>query len=543
VAPDRPAGYPDQIDPAPNAIPPAPAPERFEQLRSEPTAQSVFEPETDPAVHHVIRAPRVPLRITLVALLVALMAVGLSATGFAATSLLHGYLIDQQDDQLRAALEEAQQNPVVIIRACLGNTERLPAPSYVGCVDPTGEVLDVYGPMSGDGVLPKVDTKHRTPANGVIHTVGARDGSTTWRIVTGELPGGYTVVLATNLAEDTKTIGRLVALEVVVGLIMLSVLGIAGYLLVRNSLRPLAAVERTAQAIAAGDLSQRVPEGDGRTEVGRLTTALNGMLGRIEAAFRAQQASEEQAKASEARMRRFVADASHELRTPLTSIRGFAELYRQGAVGTPEETRRLMQRIEAEGARMGLLVEDLLQLARLDQQRPLIIVPVDLAEVAGDAVHDARAVQPERPLALRLDDSLTEVPVVLGDEARLRQVVGNLVTNALTHTPTDAWITVTLAEDAADPDSVLLSVADTGPGMAHEDASRVFERFYRAESSRARESGGTGLGLAIVASLVAAHGGSVQLHTAPGEGAVFVVRLPRSGPPPSDSPGPATIAE
>jgi two-component system OmpR family sensor kinase len=321
------------------------------------------------------------------------------------------------------------------------------------------------------------------------------------------------------------------------------VLGVAGYLLVRNSLRPLADVERTAQAIAAGDLSQRVPEGDSRTEVGRLTTALNGMLARIEAAFRAQQASEEQARASEARMRRFVADASHELRTPLTSIRGFAELYRQGAVRTPEETRRLMQRIEAEGARMGLLVEDLLQLARLDQQRSLTILPVDLAEIAGDAVHDARAVQPERPISLHLDDSLTEVPVVLGDEARLRQVVGNLVTNALTHTPHDVRVTLTLAEEPADPDSVVLRVADDGPGMAPEDASRVFERFYRAESSRTRENGGTGLGLAIVASLVHAHGGSVDVATAPGHGAVFSVRLPRSGPPSAVGAAPASIEE
>jgi signal transduction histidine kinase len=238
-------------------------------------------------------------------------------------------------------------------------------------------------------------------------------------------------------------------------------------------------------------------------------------------------------------MRRFVADASHELRTPLTSIRGFAELYRQGAVGTPEETRRLMQRIEAEGARMGLLVEDLLMLARLDQQRPLSITPVDLAELAGDAVHDARAVQPDRPIALHLDDSLTDVPVVLGDEGRLRQVVGNLVTNALTHTPPDTRVTVTLAEEAEHPDMVVLRVADRGPGLAPEDAARVFERFYRADASRTREEGGgTGLGLAIVASLVAAHGGSVDVVTGHGEGATFVVRLPRSGP---ALPGPAQM--
>ena len=273
------------------------------------------------------------------------------------------------------------------------------------------------------------------------------------------------------ISGDIRTlIGRLVAIEVIVGVVVLSVLGAAGYVLVRNSLRPLVEVERTARAIADGDLSQRVPEGDDRTEVGRLTTALNRMLSRIESAFRAQQASETQARGSEERMRRFVADASHELRTPLTSIRGFAELYRQGAVRGDDDVRRLMERIESEGGRMGLLVEDLLLLARMDQQRPLAVKPVDLAAVAGDAVHDARAVQPDRPIALHLDESLTDVPVVLGDEGRLRQIVGNLVANALVHTPAGTRITVTLAGDAADDGLVDLRVADEGPGMDPADA-------------------------------------------------------------------------
>jgi two-component system OmpR family sensor kinase len=351
------------------------------------------------------------------------------------------------------------------------------------------------------------------------------------------LPNGSVALVGSDLAGDEKVIGRLVAIELIVGMIVLALLGAAGYVLVRNSLRPLTEVERTARAIAAGDLSKRVPVGDNRTEVGRLSTALNGMLSRIEQAFRAQQASEEQARGSEERMRRFVADASHELRTPLTSIRGFAELYRQGAVDSREDIARLMQRIEAEGARMGLLVEDLLLLARLDQQRPLTITPVDLAEIAGDAVHDARAVQPHRPVGLHLDRSLTDVPVVLGDEARLRQVVGNLMTNALSHTPPDARVTVSLAEEADAPGMVALRVSDTGPGMAAADAERVFERFYRPDTSRNRAVGGTGLGLAIVASLVAAHGGTVDLTTAPGQGATFTVRLPRSGPP-AAAPGP-----
>jgi two-component system OmpR family sensor kinase len=197
-------------------------------------------------------------------------------------------------------------------------------------------------------------------------------------------------------------------------------------------------------------------------------------------------------------------------------------------VGTEDDVARLMGRIEAEGARMGLMVEDLLLLARLDQERPLTLAPVDLGAIAGDAVHDARAVQPDRPIALHLADSLAEAPVVLGDEGRLRQVVGNLVSNALTHTPPDARITVTLGEEAG---SVVLAVADAGPGMAPDEAERAFERFYRVDTSRSRAAGGTGLGLAIVSSLVVAHGGTVHLETAPGRGATFTVRLPRSGPP------------
>jgi signal transduction histidine kinase len=495
--------------------------------------------------------PRIPLRIALVALLVSLVAAALVATGFAATSLLHSYLLDQQDAQLRGLVQQIDRQPELLQNCSPGHTS--PNPYYIACLPPDGNRPNVVtGPYDHDD-RPDVSTLGPATSGGEgdggwanpggerFVTVPAADSGGSWRVTTAPLGGGWTLVVGIDLHHDQEIIGRLVWLEVIVGLVVLTVLGAAGYLLVRNSLRPLREVERTARAIAAGDLSQRVPVGDDRTEVGRLSTALNGMLARIETSFRAQQASEEQARASENRMRRFVADASHELRTPLTSIRGFAELYRQGAVGTSEDTRRLMQRIEAEGARMGLLVEDLLLLARLDQQRPLTIAPVDLAEVAGDAVHDARAVQPDRPIALHLEDSLTDVPVVRGDEARLRQVVGNLVTNALTHTPPTTRVTVSLAEEPEHPGMVVLRVADRGPGLAPEDAARVFERFYRADASRTREDGGgTGLGLAIVASLVAAHGGSVDVVTAPGDGATFVVRLPRSGPP---TPPAATIPE
>ena len=479
------------------------------------------------------QAPRVPLRIVLVALLVGLVAVALAVTGIVATSLLRGYLVDRQDGQLIAYLDRYSDPHR---RVCPGGSAVTPSTLLVACVAPgSSEAVPVGAPpMLRPGDLPRIDREDARTllrADGHPVTVPARDGGTSWRVVAGELPSGDVLLVGSNLGDVQQVIRRLVASEVLVGFVVLTVLGAAGHLLVRNSLRPLAAVERTAQAIAAGDLSQRVPAGDDRTEVGRLLTALNGMLTRIESAFRAQRASEEQARASEARMRRFVADAGHELRTPLTSIRGFAELYRQGAVRSAEETARLLERIEAEGARMGLLVEDLLQLARLDQQRPLSLAPVDLADLAGDAVHDARAVQPDRPIALHLDGSLTDAPVVLGDEARLRQVVGNLVNNALAHTPVTARVTVTLAQDPADDGVVLLQVADEGPGMAEADAERVFERFYRADTSRTRAAGGTGLGLAIVASLVAAHAGTVDLVTAPGRGATFTVRLPRSGPP------------
>jgi two-component system OmpR family sensor kinase len=483
----------------------------------------------------------VPLRVRLVGLLIAVVAAALAATGFGATSLLRDYLQTQQDGQLTGYAANLAQEPQ-LASICTTNNFRLTArDTYLACLGPDGAFQELSDDRSTDG-LPDVSSMDATNAPGYGHepfTVNSADNRTAWRVVVEPVNSQFAIVYAIDLANDRGVVSRLVALELVVGLLVLMVIGVAGQRLVRNSLRPLEEVEVTAQAIAAGDLSRRVPEGDDRTEVGRLSTALNGMLGRIEGAFRAQQASEEQAVASEGRMRRFVADASHELRTPLTSIRGFAELHRQGAVRDPAEVQRLMQRIESEATRMGLLVEDLLQLARLDQQRPLDVVPVDLAELAGDAVHDARVVSPDRPLDLVLDPSLTEVPVVLGDEARLRQVIGNLVTNAVTHTPAGTPVTVRISEPAGDPDTVCVAVADQGEGMAPADAERVFERFYRADTSRTRAAGGSGLGLSIVASLVAAHGGRVELTTAPGQGATFTVRLPRSGPdaPAPDAPG------
>jgi two-component system OmpR family sensor kinase len=290
---------------------------------------------------------------------------------------------------------------------------------------------------------------------------------------------------------------------------------------VRRSLRPLDEIEQVAEDIAAGDLARRVPEPDERTEVGRLAGALNGMLARIEQAVREREAAANAARQSEERMRRFVADASHELRTPLTSIRGFAELYRQGAVPPGEDSDRVMGRIESEAGRMNVLVEDLLQLARLDQSRPFVAAPVDLVPLVVDAAYDARAVAPDRDF--RVETGGAPHAIVLGDEVRLRQVLANLVSNAITHTPDGSPIGIRLSTGS---DQIVVEVIDRGPGLSEADVARVFERFYRVDAARSRAAGGSGLGLAIVHSIVLAHGGQVEVATTPGGGATFRVRLP-----------------
>jgi two-component system OmpR family sensor kinase len=300
------------------------------------------------------------------------------------------------------------------------------------------------------------------------------------------------------------------------------ILAVVGVTIVRRSMRPLAEIEHTAGTIAAGELGRRVPDGDPRTEVGRLAGALNGMLAQIESAFAARSASEEAARRSEDRMRQFVTDASHELRTPLTSIRGFAEYARQNPNADAAE---LMLRVESAAGRMGLLVDDLLLLAQVDQARPLKMRPVDMLALAADAVQDARILSPSREIGLDVVGGAALI--VSGDEVRLRQVVGNLMSNALMHTEEGTPITVRVG---ADDETVFLEVADKGPGLTPDQVERVFERFYRADSARSRrrsgEDRGSGLGLAIVQALVRAHGGSVVAKSEVGEGATFRVELP-----------------
>ncbi|MET1034980.1 MAG: ATP-binding protein, partial [Arthrobacter sp.] len=285
---------------------------------------------------------------------------------------------------------------------------------------------------------------------------------------------------------------------------------------------PLVRVERTAAAIAAGDLTRRVEEFPAETEVGRLSRSLNAMLAHIEQAFRGRAVSER-------KMRRFVQDASHELRTPLVTIQGYSELYRHGGLADPEHLATAMGRIESEAKRMGQLVEDLLTLARLDEQRPLDRRPLDLLLLATDAVEDARVSSPDRPIRLvGIDGGPPRNAPTTGDEARLRQVVANLLANALRYTPAGSPIEIAVGTQPvinARSDAVL-EVRDHGPGISEEDASRVFERFYRADSSRQRETGGTGLGLAIVAAIAAQHDGSIRLTETPGGGATLSVHLP-----------------
>ena len=476
---------------------------------------------------------RMPLRVRLVVASTVLVALGLAISGFVASAVLRGYLVDRVDGQLRQAAQhfggpESRGIPPGGVGPDARDNDA-PSNLYSAIYDASGHPYSIFAPNYGSQPrdVPRLPTAVSTTTlvnGGVPFTVGSKSGEGSWRVVARPLGGGQ-VLVAQSLSDVDHTVGRLQLLELLIGIGVVVVLAGAGYFVVRRSLRPLTEVEHTAAAIADGDLSQRVPVAHPGTEVGRLAAALNTMLGQIERAFHVQRESEQSARRSEEQMRQFVADASHELRTPLTSIRGFAELFRQGAVSDPEELERVMRRIEDEGARMGVLVDDLLLLARLDQHRPLERQPVDLGRLAADAVEDVRMVAPGRPVDLVVDDA--ESPVVVGDELRLRQVLGNLLGNALTHTPDGTAIHVRLDSRVDDSGRwAVLEVADEGPGLDAEHAERVFERFYRVDAARTRGQGGSGLGLSIVAGLAEAHGGRVELETTAGEGAAFRVVLP-----------------
>ncbi|GIF15563.1 sensor histidine kinase [Actinoplanes teichomyceticus] len=486
------------------------------------------------------------LRSRLVLVVGALAAVALIAANLAGVLLIRSYLqgrIDQQLTGMVRPLEFADQQP----------NDNLPPRTRLFRVGPE-QVVYLYGPdgrldtersYPADASRPPVPSFSRLASRAADrkpYTVSSPDG-TDWRVVA--LPvgatGGY-ALFGTSLVEVQQTADQLMLIDGGVMLLILALLGLGAAYVVRLGLRPLTEMEAAAAEISGGDLSPRVPGADPHTEPGRLGLALNSMLTRIEAEVGARTASEQ-------RLRQFVADASHELRTPLTSIRGFAELYRRGGAPAGPVLDETMSRIEAEAARMGVLVEDLLMLARLDRQRTLDLRPVDLLEIAADTIRDAHARAPGRTVllcGLSDDEDTFEPATVLGDDHGLRQVAINLVANALNHTPAGTRVTVRVgravagAGDAATRSGAVtvsdgmpvavLEVADDGPGVPPAHAPRIFERLYRADSSRTRaRGGGSGLGLAIVAAIVHGHGGWVELHETAGGGATFRVLFPSVG--------------
>lgn len=472
---------------------------------------------------------RLSLRVRLLAIVVGLLVVGLAVISSVVLRQLETQLLARVDAQLTPLSRVLSAIPPEALSRLQGLTGRVPLD--VGELDLIETVYAAY--LSADGSvlrelrdatgpdLPRLDAAAVAARAGEPFTVTGSDGQE-WRAMAlpraamGRSTAHSGIVAAVSLEGMHSTVNRLRMASLIAGSVLLAVLALVGGVAIRAGLAPLRRVEETAAAIAGGDLSRRVPEPPTtRTEVGRLARSLNKMLAQIEQGVAA-------SAESEARMRRFAADVSHELRTPLFGIKGFSELYRMG--GT--EAGPALARIESESGRLARLVEDLLLLAGLDEADGpgLDLTPMDLRTLAADARHDFAALDPSRPIAFTGPSGgpAASAPV-LGDEARLRQVVSNLAGNAVTHTP--AGTPVRIGVGTSGGESVLV-IEDEGPGLTAEEAARVFDRFYRADGSRARTTGGAGLGLAIVRSIVTAHGGRVEVRSSPGEGAAFEVRLP-----------------
>jgi two-component system OmpR family sensor kinase len=455
---------------------------------------------------------RLSLRTRLVLGLLVLAAVGLVAADIATYKSQESFLLDQTDQSLQnehqfADLEDGG-GP---------GGPRAPAGLYVEIRNlQSGKI--VYSHLEGFPGQPldppprlpttiRLNPPNKTEHDAVTYfTAPATSGDGRYRVrasIEFQNPGQLLIV-GTSLHDVDATLHRLFLIELLVTLAVLGALVGLGLWVVRIGLRPLVAIERTAAAIGAGDLSKRVERAEPRTEIGRLGLALNAMLGRIEE--------------SDQRLRRFVADASHELRTPLAAVRAYAELFRRGAASRPDDLERAMSGISRESERMTLLVDDLLLLARLDEGRPLEQEPVDVRQVVGEAVETARMVEPNRPIDLD-----TEPAVVLGDHDRLRQLVDNLLSNVRAHTPPTAPVHVRVWRNGR---NAVLEVEDSGPGLSEDELEQVFERFHRGDPSRSRSSGGVGLGLSIVSAVAEAHGGSASADSEQGKGSTFRITLP-----------------
>ena len=466
---------------------------------------------------------RLSLRARLVLGVIVLALVGLAVANVATYASLRSFLIAQTDRALDAAQPGIERE--LSERGC-GHDGGRPlrgasSGDYVAIRDSGGNILceRQFTDFGEDAqafpeLTDELDDRvaDLAPGDAAYVTVQAQDGGSRYRVRASIEPrSGTTLVVARSLDTVDATLRRLLWIEVLVTAAVLACLGLLGLAVVRLGLRPLTDIGKTADAIAAGDLSKRVERAEPRTEVGRLGLALNAMLGRIEAAFKAQAASEQ-------RLRRFVADASLELRTPLAAVRAYAELFSRGAASRPGDLDRSMRGITRESERMTELVEDLLLLARLDEGRPLEREPVALEQVVEEAAETARTVDPGRPITVELEPAS-----VVGDRARLRQIVDNLLGNVRAHTPAGAPVRVKVARMNG---NAAVAVADSGPGLGNGDAERVFERFYRAKDPRVAKITGTGLGLTLAREVVRMHGGDITVESQIDQGSTFTMTLP-----------------
>jgi two-component system OmpR family sensor kinase len=381
--------------------------------------------------------------------------------------------------------------------------------------EPGGKKLS---PLLPSGLSTSFDAK-AAGSHEYLTTGSTTAGGPQFRVLVTKASDGDVLIVGQPLDATAGTLHDLFLIELAVTAGALLAAALLGTWLVRVGLRPLEDVERTAEAIANGDLDRRVPGEENRTEVGRLAKVLNIMLARIQRAFAERDATETELRRSEERLRQFVADASHELRTPVAAVSAYAELYRRGAREHPEDVDRFIAGIEGETERMKHLVEDLLLLAKLDEGRPLVLEPVELVELASGAIEASRAMGPAWPVTLHA----TRTAEVLGDRIRLRQVVDNLLANVRAHTPPGTTTTVRVTDS---PSEASLEVGDDGPGLTEDQTRHIFERFYRADPSRSRASGGSGLGLSIAWSIVNALGGTLTASTRPDGGAAFLVTIP-----------------
>ena len=476
---------------------------------------------TTPGSQAVVRRlEAMPLRVRLVAIVLVVLAGALLVSNLATAYLMRRDLLGRVDSELKGVVEPVATQALTELTK--GDDEATPT-NYAFVLFPVdGRTMSV-NPTSErlHPNVPRLALDDPRVRFGRPFTVKSVDGDMEWRFIAGTAgQGAATFAVGVPLRSVKETVARLLVTTGVLSALVLAGSALLGWYAVRRAFRPLAQIEDTAAAIAGGDLTRRIPVRAADDEVTSLSRSLNAMLAQIETSFAVREASED-------RMRQFVADASHELRTPLATVRGYAELHRQGAISSVDDTRAAMERIESESGRMSGLVEDLLTLARLDEEPTAAMGDVDLTVLAADATADARAREPERRITLVGLTGPVEATAVWGSESRLRQVVTNLVANAVRHTPAGTPIELAVGVDG--PEGVL-EVRDHGDGIPSGTAHRVFERFYRADPSRGRSAGvGNGLGLAIVAAIVASHRGRVGVHETDGGGATFVVRIP-TGP-------------